>query len=180
MLAQLFSSEVFWFWALILVQSTLIVFFVEHGSAVGAGFSLIGLLCGVACFPGQWSSIGLGGLTRDNAWIWFGSHAWTLLAGLAVYLFIGLGWGMLRWWMFVRHLREDYEHHKAAWLLPRHLDESAVALQTRAACSSITAERSRLRVWAEHCSTAALSGGGTLTHELKPAWKDYVQNGYRH
>jgi len=180
MMADLFSSEVFWFWTLVLVQSTLIVFFVESGNLAGASFSLIALLTGLIFFPGQWSSIGLSGLTRDNSWDWFCSHFWMILAGLTVYLFVGLGWGMLRWWMLVRHLRDDYEDHKAKWLLPRQLDQAAMALRTRADNSSISGERARLRVWADNCSTAALCGGGTLTPELKPAWKDYVQNGYRH
>ena len=180
MMADLLSSEAFWFWTMILVQSMLIVFFVEHGNLAGACFSLCALLAGLIFFPNQWSAIGLKGLTPGNSWSWFCSHIWVICAGVTLYLFAGLGWSMLRWWMFVRHMREVYEEHKAAWLRPRHLDQSATTLRTRAACSPVSGEQTRLQAWADHCSAAALCGGGTLTPELKPVWKDYVQNGYRH
>jgi hypothetical protein len=180
MLTEIFTSEAFWFWTMIIVQSALIVFFVEHGSPIGAGFSILTLLGGIAFFPGQWDFIGLASLRDDGLWSWLGNKGWMVLAGVSLYLLIGLGWGMLRWWMFVRHLREDYEQHKAKWLLPTSLDHSAAALRSRADYSSLPAERARLIQWAEACAHAAFLGGGRLDQELKPAWKDYVQNGYRH
>jgi hypothetical protein len=180
MLTEIFTSEDFWFCVMIIVQSALIVFFVEHGSPIGAGFSILTLLGGIGFFPGQWDSIGLAGLSENGLWSWLGTNIWMILAGVALYLLIGLGWGMLRWWIFVRHLREDYEQHKANWLLPTSLDHSAAALRSRADCSSLPAERARLIQWAEACGHAAVRGGGRLDDDLKPAWKDYVQNGYRH
>lgn len=180
MLTEIFTSETFWFWTMIIIQSALIVFFVEHGSPVGAAFSLMTLVAGVGFFPGQWDAIGLGGLRENGLWSWLGSSVWMILAGLALYVLVGLGWGMLRWWMFVRHLREGYDQHRTRWLMPATLDNSAAALRARAGCSSLAAEQTRLLAWASACSEAALRGGGRLTHELKPAWKDFVQNGYRH
>lgn len=180
MLTEILTSETFWFWTMIIVQSALIVFFVEHGSPVGALFSLAALMGGIGFFPGQWSSIGLNGLNENGLLSWLASRFWVLLAGGALYLLVGLGWGMLRWWMFVRHLREDYEQQKAQWLLPTTLDRSASALRLRADCSSLAAERTRLLQWARECEEAAIRGGGHLEQALKPAWKDYVQNGYRH
>ncbi len=180
MLTEILTSEAFWFWTMIVVQSALIVFFVEHGSPIGAGFSILTLLGGIGFFPSQWDSIGLASLRENGLWSWLGTNIWMLLAGLALYVLIGLGWGMLRWWMFVRHLREDYEQHKAKWLMPSSLDHSAAALRSRADYSSLPGERARLIQWAEVCAKAAIHGGGSLSSDLKPAWKDYVQNGYRH
>lgn len=180
MLTEILTSETFWFWTMIVVQSALIVFFVEHGSPIGAIFSLAALIGGIGFFPSQWPSIGVAALGEDGLLGWLGSNFWMILAGGALYLLIGLGWGMLRWWMFVRHLREDYEQQKSQWLLPATLDQSAAALRLRANCASLATEKSRLQKWAEACESAAVRGGGQLDHELKPAWKDFVQNGYRH
>ena len=94
---------------MIIVQSALIVFFVEHASPVGAIFSLVTLLIGIAFFPGQWASIGLGGIQTDGFWSWLRSSIWPILAGMALYLILGLAWGLLRWWLFVRQQREDYD-----------------------------------------------------------------------
>lgn len=180
MLTEILTSEMFWFWTMIIVQSALIVFFVENGSPIGALFSLAALIGGIGFFPSQWASIGMSGLSGIGLLSWLGSNIWMILAGGALYLLVGLGWGMLRWWMFVRHFREGYEQQKATWLLPATLDHSASALRLRADCSSLLAERTRLQQWAQACENAAVRGGGHLDHELKPAWKDFVQNGYRH
>lgn len=180
MFTEIFTSETFWFWAMIIVQSSLIVFFVEHGSPMGAGFSLLALMAGIGYFPEQWELIGLSEAGKNGFWNWVGLNIWSILAGGTLYLLIGLGWGILRWWLFVRNLREEYEQQKAKWLLPISLDQAAAALQRRASHLSLPAERDRLQQWAEACWNAATRGGGRLDEELKPVWKDYVQNGYRH
>ena len=180
MMQEILTSESFWFWALVVVQSCLIVWFVDAGNLPGSVFSLLTLFVGIALFPSQWPTIGLGAFAEDGFWGGLRETGWTLLAGLALYVLLGLGWAMLRWWVYVRMLREEYERRKAGWLTPGNLVQAAARLRERAEMNVNPADRERCLAWASCCQAAAQSGGRLLTAELKPVWKDYVQNGYRH
>ena len=180
MLQEIFTSDIFWFWTLVIVQSGLMIWFVETGSAIGAGTTLLTLIVGIAFFPGQWEMIGLGQIETEGFWPWLADHIWGILAIGGCYLMIGLAWATLRWWLFVRDLRELYDQRKLEWLAPGNLRRTASTLQSKAEASRGTVESDRFQEWADACLRAASNGGNQLTRELKPVWKGFVKNGFQH
>jgi hypothetical protein len=179
MLNDIFTNPAFWFWTLFIVQSALIIWFVEHGQVIGGAFCVLALIVGVAFFPSQWEAIGLGGLNDSSLWEWFTSNFWSIVAGIGIYLIMGLAWGTMRWWIFVKDMREEYDTHRHNWLTPAFLYGTSDALRARAECCLELTRQNVLMQWAEACRQAADAGGNMLTRELRPIWKDYVENGYR-
>jgi hypothetical protein len=90
MLSEILTSESFWFWTLVIVQSGLIIWFVETANPVAAGVTLGTLIVGIAFFPTQWTTVGLGDLHNMSFPTWLSNNAWVLLAGIGCYLFIGI------------------------------------------------------------------------------------------
>ena len=179
MLSEIFTSESFWFWALVIVQSGLIVWFVESATPVAAGVTVGTLIVGISFFPTQWGDVGLGDLHDMSFPAWLSQNAWALLAGLGCYLFVGVAWATFRWWLLVRQMRESYERAKAEWLAPGNLRSTATMLRSHAEHCPEPTLREKYLLWSEACRMAAAEGGHQLTHELKPVWKDYVTNGSR-
>lgn len=179
MLSEFFTSESFWFWTLVIVQSGLIVWFVESANPVAAGVTVATLLIAIVFFPTQWETVGLGDLHRMSFPAWLSQNAWALLAGLGCYIFVGIAWATFRWWLLVRQLRESYERSKAEWLAPGNLRSTAKILLSHAEHCPEPSLREKYLLWSEACRMAAVEGGHQLTHELKPVWKDYVTNGSR-
>ena len=179
MLSEILTSESFWFWTLVIVQSGLIIWFVETANPVAAGVTLATLIVGIAFFPTQWTTVGLGDLHNMSFPTWLSNNAWVLLAGIGCYLFIGIAWATFRWWLLVRQMRETYERNKAAWLAPGNLRSTATMLRSHAEHCPEPTLRDKYLLWSEACRMAAAEGGHQLTHELKPVWKDYVTNGSR-
>ena len=179
MLSEILTSESFRFWTLVIVQSGLIIWFVETANSVAAGVTLGTLIVGIAFFPTQWENAGLSGLHNMSfpAWLW--NNAWVLLAGIGCYLFAGIAWATFRWWLLVRQIRDTYERSKADWLAPGNLRSTATILRSHAEHCPETTLREQYLLWSEACRMAAAEGGHQLTHELKPIWKDYVTNGSR-
>lgn len=178
MLTEVLINPGFWFWTLFIVQSALIIWFVEQGQVIGAVFSVLALLVGVAFFPSEWESIGLGGLNKLGLWDWLVSNFWMIFAGIGIYLIVGLAWGTMRWWMYVRDLRDEYDNQRDGWLAPMSLYSTSDALRGRAECCFEPAKQNVLMQWAEACRQAADAGGNMLTKELRPIWKEFVENGY--
>lgn len=160
-----------------IVQSGLIIWFVESAIPVAAAVTIGTLIVGVAFFPTQWESVGLADLHVISLPAWIGQNAWALLAGIGCYVIIGIGWATFRWWMLARELREAYERAKTEWLAPGNLRATANALQSHAECCRETSLREKYLLWSEACRTAAADGGNHLTRELKPIWKEFVTNG---
>jgi hypothetical protein len=179
MLSEILTSEGFWFWTLVIVQSGLIIWFVESANPVAAAVTLSTLVVGVAFFPTQWGHIGLGELNNMSFPAWLGQNVWTLLAGIGCYIFIGIAWATFRWWLLVREMRDTYERRKAEWLAPGNLRSTAVMLRSHAEHCPETSLREKYLLWSECCRMAAAEGGNRLTHELKPVWKEFVTNGSR-
>ena len=63
-----------------------------------------------------WQHVGLGDLQNMSFPTWLSQNAWTLLAGIGCYVFIGIAWATFRWWLLVRQMRDAYERSKAEWL----------------------------------------------------------------
>lgn len=179
MLEDILSSEVFWFWTVVVVMSSMIVWFTERGVLPAALSSVVALAVGIAFFPNQWDLIGLGGIRESGLWAWLGENILAVLVGLVTYVLVGLVWATLRWWMHVRGIREEYEERRTHWLTPAALQKTAELFQSRATITSDKIVREQYSQWHDICVRAAEMGGRRLTHELKPLWKVYVENGYR-
>jgi hypothetical protein len=179
MLSEILTGESFWFWTLVIVQSGLIIWFAETANPVAAGVTVGTLIVGIVFFPTQWQHVGLGDLQNMSFPTWLSQNAWTLLAGIGCYVFVGIAWATFRWWLLVRQIRETYERSKAEWLAPGNLRSTATMLRNYAEHCPETSLREKYQLWSEACRMAAAEGGHQLTHELKPVWKDYVTNGSR-
>lgn len=166
------------FWIMILIQSALIVWFLEVGNAVAATITLLMLMAGIALFPSQWPIFGLHSVADEGLWAWMTNNAGRLIALSCLYLLTGTAWALFRWWLMVSTLRERYEQRRAEWLTPGSLRRTAALLQSRAAMCLEPTERQRLIAWAEACQTAAMAGGQQLTRELKPVWKEFIEHGF--
>lgn len=180
MLENLFSSEAFWFWTIVIVMSAMIVWFTERAVLLAAMSSVVALAVGIAFFPSQWDIIGLGGIREQGLWAWLSDNILMLLVSVVVYVLVGLVWATLRWWMHVRTLREDYEERRARWLAPAALMRSAELFQSRASVTSDDSVRTQYKEWRDICARSSELGGRRLTPELKPLWKVYVENGYQY
>ncbi|MBI1312904.1 hypothetical protein GC176_16565 [bacterium] len=179
MLFEFLTSDDFLFWAILAVQSALIIWFVEAGSAVAAGTMLASIAVTVSLFPSQWSYFGVPDVESTGVNNWLLENAWRLPAAAGCYVLVGLLWSTFRWWLFVNDARDAYDAQKKQWLQPLTLLSSARLLEERAV--SVNDERLRVRYlhWARACRSAATAGGCRLSPELKPVWKDFVENGYR-
>ena len=176
---EFLSTEAFWFWTLIVAQSVLVMWFVRNDSVVGAVLSMMSMVAGLAFFPSQWESIGLGELQTQGFWLFLRTHFGAILAGIGSYLLIGLAWAAFRWWEYVRELREQYDARKAEWLTPASLLNTAQFLRAQSACLDDELLRQRYAYWATACAEAAARGGHVLSSDLKPVWKEFVAHGYR-
>jgi len=179
MLGEMLSSEAFWFWVVFVVMSALIIWFTEHGVLLAALSSLIALVLGFAFFPSQLDLLGLGGIREQGLWLWLCDNVPGVLVTIVLYLLVGLVWSTLRWWMYVRSIRQKYEEHRTHWLSPGTLQRNAEMLHSRAKLTSDESVREQYSAWSDLCAYAAEMGGKRLTPELKPLWKAYVNNGYQ-
>lgn len=179
MLQEILTTESFWFWTLVIVQSGLIMWFAEAGNPIAASVTIGTLIVGVAFFPTQWEIIGLADLHAMSFSDWLLDILWPLVALIGCYILIGTAWATFRWWLLGREIRDRYERSKAEWLAPGNLRNTASMLQSHAANCSEPAVKERYQVWSEACLAAATAGGNRLTQELKPVWKEFVTNGSR-
>ncbi len=179
MWTEFLSLEAFWFWTLIVAQSGLVIWFVNQDSPVAAVLSVLSILAGIAFFPGQWESIGLGAMHSEGFWLFVRARGGLIAASIGSYLLLGLGWAAFRWWLYVRQLRLTYDRRKAEWLLPQSLLNTASFLKIQASCADDELRKQRFQQWSNACAEAAARGGNQLTSDLKPLWKEFVEHGYR-
>jgi hypothetical protein len=180
MLFDFLTSDSFLFWTLLAVQSAMIIWFVEAGNATASGVVLATVTVTVLMFPDQWSELAGTDVGSVGVGRWLLDNAGRIAAGVACYFLIGLLWATFRWWLYVGDAREAYDEHKRQWLQPRSLLLSAKLLETRADFVCDQALRTRYLHWANACRIAAATGVRQLSPELKPVWKEFVENGYRH
>ncbi len=179
MLFEFITSDEFLFWTLIAVLSALIVWFTETGDATAAGVTLITLFVGAAFFPNQWMYFGISEADPAHAGEWLLQNSWRIVLGLVCYFLLGLLWATFRWWLHVHDAREAYDDEKRRWLAPGNLLACAGRLEVRSATAPNDTLRQQYHDWASACRLAADAGGHCLSDELKPVWKDFVENGYR-
>lgn len=176
---EFLTTDAFLFWVLIAIQSAVIIWFVEAGNAVAAGTALAIVAITLFLFPEQWDALTSGEAESASVGSWLLANVGSLVTALACYVLIGLLWATFRWWLYVNDAREAYEEQKLNWLQPRNLMASAKLLENRAAYIHDEVLRARYLHWANTCRAAAATSGGRLSQDLRPVWKEFVENGYQ-
>ena len=163
MAGQIIESRELWIWGLILLHTILIIWFIEQVNFIGAAVTLIGGL------------IALQLLGHINLYQLVTGSPWAIPAVVLGYLALGVGWGVAKWWLYVREIRANYERTKVEWLSPVSLQNAAVDYNSAAQCAVTEDEQRKLLSWAVACSRAAEQGVDVLSDELKPIWNDFVR-----
>ena len=179
MVVDFLISDGFLFWALLVVQSALIVWFVETGNAIASGTTLATVAITLLLFPAQWGELAGTDVGSSGVGGWILDNAGSVVTAVACYFLIGLLWSTFRWWLHVSDTREAYEQQKQQWLQPLSLLSSARLLEDRAGYVPDEAIRARYLHWAGACREAASTNAGQLSPELKPVWREFVENGYQ-
>ncbi len=176
MLNEILTSGTWWFWALLLVQTVAVVCFVERGDPLLAFVSLVfGSIWFFYCFEHIPANI-----TEWLTDLWSRATSnWLSVIGMVfAYAVIGIAWAVFRWWWLVQTIRDNYDRVKAEWLSPKRLREKAALFMNHSNMTNDHRERERFLAWADACSRAAARGGGVLTNELKPIWKNDAEKLY--
>lgn len=90
----------FWFWALSIVAWVLITIAEEMGYYFRATFVLLGFAALYYLF---------GGDQPVHALVWVIKNPLQILTGVLGYLFVGTGWGVVKWFFFVLKKRDEAE-----------------------------------------------------------------------
>lgn len=100
----LFVFGGFWFWTVVVLSSIAIIGFLENDKTVGATVVCVSTLA-ATFFLGN---IGVFGMIVENPW-------W-VVGVIASYFVIGALWGIVKWGLFLRHVRERYQEAKEKFL----------------------------------------------------------------
>jgi hypothetical protein len=98
------------FWALLILETGLLIFLIEWGKGTFATLSLAVTL-GLLYFLGD---VNLFGFVIH--------HPITLVLGLILYFVAGTAWSVAKWWLFVRDMRARYDDLRADFCLEHKLD----------------------------------------------------------
>jgi hypothetical protein len=98
------------FWALLALETGLLIFLIEWGKGTFATASLAGTLA-LLYFLGDVNVLGF-----------VVHHPITLVLGLVVYFAAGTGWSVAKWWLFVRDMRSRYDDLRADFCQEHRLD----------------------------------------------------------
>jgi hypothetical protein len=98
------------FWALIALETGLLIFLIEWGKGALATASLAGTMV-LLYFLGDINILG-----------YVIHHPVTLALGLVVYFAAGTVWSVARWWLFVRDMRGRYDDVRADFCQDHNLD----------------------------------------------------------
>jgi len=140
----LFAFGGLWFWGLFALASLLLIVCLENDKGVAATTVFVGTLAAV--------------LFLGNAgWLtWVFQNPLYFGLGVLGYLAVGVGWGIGKWWVYVRDCAIRYRRERRAWL-ERH--------------SKAGAPQDGLDV--AECREALRTE--VLTGEIKEAWQAYVK-----
>jgi hypothetical protein len=138
----LFVFGSFWFWGLLAVTSLLLIYALECESGAGATSIVVGTLIAL--------------LVLGNAgWLgWIVANPLTLLLWVAGYLSVGVGYGVVKWWLYVLGAADKYRDVRYAWLKRNALDESS---------PNLPAYKDALKT-------------GVLGAIVMDSWKEYTKN----
>jgi hypothetical protein len=98
------------FWALVVLETGLLIFLIEWGRGVFATASLA-VTMALLYFLGDVNFLGF-----------VIHHPVTLVLGLVVYFAAGTVWSVAKWWLFVRDMRTRYDDLRADFCQEHNLD----------------------------------------------------------
>lgn len=107
-LAELFVFGSIWFWALVAVEIIILFCCVEWENGIGATIS-VAVFMTILYFMGGMDFITY---IKDNPW--------NIVIGAASYIVLGIMWGIVKWYLFVKDQLDDYEELKVKWLEEHH------------------------------------------------------------
>jgi hypothetical protein len=112
MLLELFVIGSFWFWALIIAEVAWVFGFVkyERGGPAFAGLVVLALV------------LWLLGDFNVFAWIW--ANPWELLAGVGVYLGLGVVWSLAKWRLVCTEIRDKFYEVRTKFLEDNNLGDA--------------------------------------------------------
>lgn len=92
----------FWFWLAFFFVVALIIYEIEEDS--GAGTTAVAVVGSVAL----WYFTG-----GTNPLPWLSQHWAELLGYLVLYIIVGAGWGIAKWWFYLHNKGDEYEEQRA-------------------------------------------------------------------
>lgn len=98
---ELFVTGTWGFWALVMLETALLIVLIEWGKGRWATLSFVVTLLALH-FLGDWN---VPGYLRE--------HPLILLGGAAGYFGLGTLWGVVKWWLYVRDQRAQYDELRA-------------------------------------------------------------------
>ncbi len=103
-MSTLFVFGSLWFWALFVPASVLLIWALEGGKSLAAGFLFV-VTTSAVLFLG------------NNEWsAWIMAHPLALLGWAVGYLGIGAVYGVVKWWRFVVFRAKAYRREQTRWL----------------------------------------------------------------
>ncbi len=134
-----------WFWGLIGLASLLLILALEEDSGITATVVFVVTLA---------ATLFLGNIS----WLtWVFQNPLYFGLGVLGYLTVGVGWGIGKWWIYVRDCSLRYRRERREWLERR---------------AELPKGVSGVPEWREALRTGVLMGG------VKKAWQDYVRDRY--
>lgn len=165
MLWELILVGSFWFWFILAVEFCVVLWCLEFERFGWATLTLIATV------------LGLHLLGNANVFSWIWGHPWQFAGLIGCYFVAGTIWGIVKWWFFVRDVRDRYEDEKKIWCSVKRLKQDVESLRSRlekvkkADADSEYASKLQREVTAYE---QAVKSGGGLTDALKPFWKAHV------
>ena len=98
----------FWFWAIFVVASVLILIAAEKGSGVGATATLI-VTMALLFFFGN-------GVSFGNFFQYCISHPWLTMGTILCYFVFGICWAILKWYFFLIKKRDEVIDEKPTYI----------------------------------------------------------------
>lgn len=96
--------EGFWLWAFVILFCISEFWWIERESGWGASISFFTVFLALVLF----SDLGI--------WAWVADHPWNIVVGIFGYFVIGVGWGVFKWFLYVKERAEDYREKRKGFL----------------------------------------------------------------
>ena len=142
----LFAFGGFWFWGLLGFASLLLILCLEKDSGFVTTVVFMITLAVMLCLG-------------NAGWLtWVFQNPLHFGLGVLGYLAVGVGWGIGKWWAYVRDCAARYFRERQAWLEAR--------------LASPPDEGDNVTEWQEALRT------GVLVGEVKWSWQDYIKHNY--
>jgi len=160
MFLELFLVGTFWFWVLLGAEFFFIIWCLESESHVLAPFSFLLVVLAVTFF----------GNVNIFPYIWH-NPLWSLLWAALYFVPVGVVWGVVKWWFFIRNIRDKNREVKRAWL--GRLDIVAQDFERYVKDMDGREQVEKFKKQAKICRDAV--GTTQMTEDLLPIWKEHEE-----